>query len=60
MVILADEPTGALDQQNSREIMNILKGLQEQGKTIVIITHDEKVAEYCERKLNMLDGEIHT
>lgn len=40
--------------------MNILKGLQEQGKTIVIITHDEKVAEYCERKLNMLDGEIHT
>ena len=57
-VIFADEPTGALDQKNGTEIMGLLKNLNEQGKTIVIVTHDQKVASYCGTKINMLDGNI--
>lgn len=57
-VILADEPTGALDQKNGEEIMNILKELNKQGKTVIIVTHDEKVSNYCNRKLRIVDGEF--
>lgn len=57
-VILADEPTGALDQKNGEEIMDILKELNKQGKTVIIVTHDEKVSNYCDRKLRIVDGEF--
>lgn len=57
-VILADEPTGALDQNTGREIMEIFQRLNKQGKTIIIVTHDEKVAAYCSANKNMLDGKL--
>lgn len=57
-IILADEPTGALDQKNGKEIMDILKELNKNGKTVIIVTHDEKVSDYCVRKLHIVDGEF--
>ena len=57
-LILADEPTGALDVHNGNEIMNILEELNKQGKTIVVITHDPKIAERTQRILYMEDGRI--
>lgn len=57
-VILADEPTGALDSKTAKEIMNVLKELNSRGKTVVIITHDKNVAESCNRVINIKDGAI--
>ena len=57
-LILADEPTGNLDSQTSREIMDIFKELHRQGNTIVLITHDPDVARQAERSINILDGKI--
>ena len=57
-LILADEPTGNLDSQTSREIMDIFKELHRQGNTIVLITHDSDVAKQAERSINILDGKI--
>lgn len=59
-LILADEPTGSLDQKTGREIMDILKKLNEQGKTILIVTHDENVAAYCKSTIHIIDGKIKT
>ena len=55
-ILLADEPTGALDQNTSRELMELFCKLHEEGKTIVVITHDPYVAEYADRKLQIVDG----
>lgn len=55
-LILADEPTGNLNSKQGFEIMDMLKELNEQGVTIVQVTHDEKKAEYGERIVNLLDG----
>lgn len=55
-LILADEPTGALDAVTSKEIMKLLKNLNEKGKTIVIATHDMLVAEECNRIVRLEDG----
>lgn len=56
-IILADEPTGALDEENSIKIMSILKDLNiKYGKTIIVVTHDNLVSSYCDRKLKMKDG----
>lgn len=55
-LILADEPTGALDAATSMEIMKLLKNLREKGKTIVIATHDMLVAEECTRIVRLEDG----
>jgi putative ABC transport system ATP-binding protein len=52
-LILADEPTGALDDKNRDEILEILSRLNKKGKTIIIVTHDNKVAESCERVINL-------
>lgn len=57
-IILADEPTGALDQENGKKIMSILKEVNKQGKTVLVVTHDQKVAAYCQRTIRLLDGKI--
>lgn len=57
-MILADEPTGALDTKTSAEIMELFKSLNEQGRTVVIVTHDPKVAEQCGRVIEISDGSI--
>ena len=59
-ILLADEPTGALDSKTSAEIMELFKSLNEQGRTVVIVTHDSKVAEQCERIIEISDGKIKT
>ncbi|WP_264167679.1 ABC transporter ATP-binding protein [Clostridium tagluense] len=56
--ILADEPTGALDKKNGEAIMNILKDLNKNGKTIIIVTHDNNVANFCDRIITIDDGKI--
>lgn len=56
--ILADEPTGALDSKNSTELMHILKNINETGKTIIMVTHDTKMAEYSDRVIRLEDGQI--
>lgn len=56
--ILADEPTGALDTKTSAEIMALFKKLNEDGKTVIIITHDPSVADACQRKIEISDGKI--
>lgn len=55
-LILADEPTGALDENTSSGIMEVLKKLNNQGNTIVVVTHDEKVAKECKKIIIMHDG----
>lgn len=57
-VILADEPTGALDTETSADIMNVFKELNKESKTVVIITHDKEVAEKCDRIIEISDGRI--
>ena len=58
MIILADEPTGALDTDTGRETLQILLELQAEGHTVVIVTHDMNVAAYCERIIELRDGVI--
>ena len=57
-IIFADEPTGALNKQNSREVMKELNKLNEEGTTIMMVTHDAKVASRCERVFYIEDGNI--
>lgn len=57
-IILADEPTGALDQKTGAQIMEIFKSLHAEGKTIIMITHDEKIAKYGSRIVKILDGKL--
>ncbi|MEO0026244.1 MAG: ABC transporter ATP-binding protein [candidate division WOR-3 bacterium] len=57
-VILADEPTGNLDSRTGAEIMRLFDRLAEEGKTVVIVTHDPGIAEHCRRIVRLRDGEI--
>ena len=57
-VILADEPTGNLDSETTEEIMKLFVSLHERGKTVVIVTHDEHVASFCDRSITISDGKI--
>ena len=57
-VLLADEPTGALDTKTAGEIMDVFKQLHEQGKTVIIVTHDMGVAHQCDRIIEISDGTI--
>ncbi len=57
-IVLADEPTGALDTASGEEVMRILKGLHANGHTVIIVTHDMEVAEHCGRVIEIRDGII--
>jgi putative ABC transport system ATP-binding protein len=57
-LLLADEPTGNLDSRSGEEILKILTGLNEQGVTIIIVTHDQSVAARCRRVVTVKDGQI--
>jgi len=57
-IILADEPTGALDSKTAHEIIDILVDLSRTGRTVIIVTHDITVANRCDRVLHMIDGRI--
>ena len=57
-VILADEPTGALDSQTGREVLDILRQLNQEGRTVVLITHDNAIARQAQRIIRLEDGKI--
>ncbi|GFI18289.1 putative ABC transporter ATP-binding protein YknY [Lachnospiraceae bacterium] len=57
-VILADEPTGNLDSNSTKEIMEILKGLHAEGRTVILITHDNDIAARAKRIIRIMDGRI--
>lgn len=57
-IILADEPTGALDTKTSAEIMHIFHDLNDRGRTVIIVTHDMEIASQCDRIIEISDGEI--
>lgn len=58
-LILADEPTGALDSRTGREVLDFLKKLNREGNTIVMITHDSSIALEAERVVRIIDGRIN-
>lgn len=58
-LLLADEPTGALDSATGKEVLKLFAQLHEMGNTIVMITHDLKVASYAERVIKIVDGELY-
>lgn len=57
-ILLADEPTGALDSQTSKDVLELFKELKNQGNTIIMITHDKSVANCGDRTINIIDGKI--
>ena len=57
-IVLADEPTGNLDTKSTKEIMEILKGLHKGGRTVIIITHDDEIAQQVNRVVRIIDGRI--
>lgn len=57
-IILADEPTGSLDSKTAAEIMSVFKRLNDDGKTVIIVTHDLGIAKQCDRIIEISDGEI--
>ena len=54
--MLADEPTGSLDQSTGKQVMNLFTELNQEGHTIIMITHDSTIAKYANRIVNLLDG----
>ncbi|MGA2698388.1 MAG: ABC transporter ATP-binding protein [Methanoregula sp.] len=57
-ILLCDEPTGNLDSKTGYQIMDILCGLHREGKTVILVTHDPKIAEYAHRTIRLVDGRI--
>ena len=55
-ILLADEPTGALDQATGKQVMALFKELNDEGRTVIMITHDMKIAQHAKRIVNILDG----
>ena len=58
MLILADEPTGALDSKTGIEIMDMLSNLNKEGITIIVVTHDRDIASFCHRQITLADGKV--
>ena len=58
VILMADEPTGALDTKTGEEIMALFQDLHREGKTLIVVTHEEEVARHCERIVRFKDGEI--
>ncbi len=59
-IILADEPTGNLDSRSTAEIMNILKELHKNGRTVIVITHDDDIAAQARRVIRIMDGQVES
>jgi putative ABC transport system ATP-binding protein len=57
-ILLCDEPTGNLDSKTGYQIMDILCGLHREGKTVIVVTHDPKIAEYAQRTIRLVDGRV--
>ena len=57
-LLLADEPTGALDQKTGRQVMSLFRELNEEGRTVIMITHDTNIAAYARRTVHIIDGEL--
>ena len=57
-ILLADEPTGALDQKTGAQIMQLFRELNEENRTVIMITHDLKIASNAKRVIHIVDGEI--
>jgi putative ABC transport system ATP-binding protein len=57
-IILCDEPTGNLDRKTGFQIMDVLTGLHKEGKTVILVTHDPKIAEYAHRTIQLEDGKV--
>ena len=57
-VLLADEPTGALDSKTSYEVMDLIQKINEEGKTILVVTHEQDIANMCKRIVKLKDGII--
>ena len=57
-VLLADEPTGALDSNTSREVMSLIQKINDEGKTILVVTHEIDIAKMCKRIITLKDGVI--
>ena len=57
-ILLADEPTGALDQKTGRQVMQLFQELSDEGRTIVMITHDMNIAAHARRVVHIIDGEL--
>ena len=58
--LLADEPTGNLDSKTGEDVMNLFKGLNQEGQTIILITHEEEIAMQSKRIVNIKDGLIES
>ena len=58
LMLLADEPTGALDTQTSEDIMGIFQKLNDQGITVILVTHEPDIAEYAQRRILFRDGKV--
>lgn len=57
-ILLADEPTGALDSRTGQEVLAIFQELNRQGRTVILVTHDERVAQHCRRVVRLRDGKV--
>ena len=57
-IILADEPTGALDLKTGQEVMNLFLKMKQMGKTVIIVTHSKEVAAQCDNVINIIDGKV--